>query len=258
MPPTSLHRQPASPASRIVPRAAPIVVIGATGGIGSGIVEALLESGTPVIAVARDGGRLASLHAQMGADARLELVPGSIGSDREGAELASVLGHGRRALGGVVVSVMGARERTRSVDQPATALEATLHENLLPTLVAARHLVPLLVQAQRRLPFVVMGSPCAETPWAGYGPLSVSAAAQRMLVRVLHQELADRSVRVQQLSLGSPVRTAANGSCACPEWPSAIDVGRRVVAALADPHSNEAVVRLDPLPPAAFGTRAIA
>lgn len=249
MPVRSLHRQ-AVPAA---PSAAPIVVIGASGGIGNGIVEALLESGIPVIAVARDGGRLALLRERMGADARLELVPGSIASDREGAELASVLGHGRRALGGMVVSVMGARERTRCVDQPVAALEATLHENLLPTLVAARHLVPLLVQAQRRLPFLVIGSPCADTPWAGYGPLSVSAAAQRMLVRVLHQELADRPVRVQQLTLGSPVRTAANSTCACPEWPSAIEVGRRVVAALADPHSNEAVVRLHPLPVAAAG-----
>jgi NAD(P)-dependent dehydrogenase (short-subunit alcohol dehydrogenase family) len=180
------------------------------------------------------------------------VVPGSVATDAEGAALASVLAALRRPLGGVVVSLSGSRERARLLEQPNAFLEATLQANVLPVLVAARQLVPLLAAAQRRLPFLVLGGPAADVPWAGYGQLSVAASAQRMLVRVLREELADESVRIQQVVVGAPVRTEERSHCACAHWPSALEVGRQVRAVLADTHSREAVVRLAPptqLPP---------
>src|SRR5690606_11245712 len=226
----------------------PVVVIGATGRIGRGVVAALLETGAPVLAVARDATRLAELRMGTGPDPRLGVVPGSVASDAEGAELAAVLRAFRRPLGGVVVSLAGPRERARPMDQPADPLERTLKENVTPVLVAARHLVPLLVSAGKGLPFLVIGGPAADVPWAGYGPHSVAAAAQRMLLRALHDELAGEPVRVQQLVIGSPVCNGQGDQHRCPEWPSALDVGRQVCTALADRHSYDAVRQLIPMP----------
>jgi len=235
------------------PLPAAVVVVGATGAVGSGIVEALLEAGTPVIGVARDAAALEALRERLGNSRLLETVTGSVASERAGAELAAVLDRSRRPLAGVVLSVTGPRERSRVIEQSVDALQATFNTNLFPHLVAARHLLPLLLQSQRRLPFLVIGSPSAEMPWAGYGHISVAAAALRMLVRVLHDEHEGQSVRVQMLTVGAPVRTPQNRTCACPEWPSSIDVGRRVAAVLADPHSNQPLLRYDtnPLPAAA-------
>lgn len=236
-----------SPAPRPHPSLrAPIVVIGATGGVGRGVVAALLEAGTPVLAVARDGERLAALRRASGASVPLGVVPGSVATDAQGAELAGVLRALKRPIGGVVVSISGPRQRARLLEQPADFLTDALQANVLPVLVAARHLVPLLAAAQKRLPFLVLGGPAADVPWAGYGQHSVAASAQRMLVRVLRDELVDQSVRIQQLLVASPVRTEERAHCACPQWPSALEVGRRVRAVLADTHSREAVLRLEP------------
>ncbi|KAA2284122.1 SDR family NAD(P)-dependent oxidoreductase [Arenimonas fontis] len=226
----------------------PVVVIGATGHIGRGVVAALLEAGTPVLAVARDATRLAELRMGTGPDPRLGVIPASLASDAEGEELAAVLRAFRRPLGGVVVCLSGPRQRGRLIEQPADFLERTLNENVTPVLVAARHLVPLLAAAGKGLPFLVIGGPAADVPWAGYGQHSVAAAAQRMLLRVLHDELAGEPVRVQQLVIGSPVCSGRHDEPACPEWPSALDVGHQVCIALADAHSHEAVRRLFPSP----------
>jgi len=227
----------------------PVVVIGATGRVGQGVVVALLEAGTPVLAVARDATRLAELRMATSADPRLGVIPGSVAGDAEGAELAAVLRAFRRPLGGVVVCLSGPRERVRLIDQSADFLQRALNENVTPVLVAARHLVPLLASTGKSLPFLVIGGPAADTPWAGYGQLSVAAAAQRMLLRVLHDELAGEPVRVQQLVIASPVCNGQDSRHRCREWPSALDVGRQVCAALADRQSHEAVRRLLPMPP---------
>lgn len=225
---------------------APVIVIGATGGVGQGIVEALLAAGYPVIAVARDQSRLQALKASCDRPDAITPVPGSLATDADGAALATALRQLRRPFGSIVVSVMGPLERGRLLDQPVDFMRRKLDEDLLPHLVAARHLLPLLYECGRCGPYLMLGGPCAESPWAGYGHLSIGAAALRMLVQVLRQEALAASVRVQQLAVCTPVRTGRDGCCDCPEWPSARDVGRRVVGLIERPETAEAVVRFDP------------
>lgn len=239
---SAVTRKPQRPAAS----SAPIVVIGASGAVGGGVVEALLEAGLPVLAIGRDAERLAALRERVGVHPLLALLPGSVATDADGAALVEVLRRLRRPLGGVVLCIGGARRRGRLLDQPMQALDDALREGVLPHLVAARHLLPMLVEQDRRLPFLVVGGPAANCAWAGYGHLSVNAAALRMLVLSLRLEVAEQSVRIQQLAVGAPVRTADNARCACPEWPSAHEVGRRVCALLAASDSNEAVVDFPP------------
>lgn len=223
---------------------APVLVLGATGVIGRGIVQAAVEAATPVIAVARDPLELECLRTgHAGAD--LTVLPGSVAGDADGAQLAQALRELGRPLAGVVVAVSGSAGRGRLLDRPVEMLQRQLDEDLLPHLVAARHLLPLLSAANRGGSYVLIGGPGSDLPWAGYGHRSVAAAAQRMLACVLHDEARALSVRVQLLSVDRPVCPEPRRAHMCPQWPTAIAIGRRALALIEGVHDEpaRAVVR---------------
>jgi len=206
----------------------PLLILGATGGVGRGVVAAAAKAGRPVIAVARDKAGLQKLQARH-PDADITLLQGSVANEDQGAKLADAVRELGQPLGGVIVAVCGGGGRGRLLDQPATALRRTFDEDLLPHLVAARHLLPLLA-ASKRGGYVLIGGPGGEQPWAGYGRRSIGAAALRMLARVLHDEARSHAVRVQLLLVDTPVRTEENLGHACSRWPDVLAVGQRAIA----------------------------
>jgi NADP-dependent 3-hydroxy acid dehydrogenase YdfG len=207
----------------------PIVVLGATGAIGGGVVQAAVDRGRPVVAIARDAEALADLRARH-PRAAITVLPGSVASDAEGAALAERLRQLGRPLAGVVACLCGQASGGRLIDQPADALRRRLDEDLLPHLAAARHLLPLLAETGRNATYVLVGGPGSEHPWAGYGHRSIGAAAVKMLARVLHDEARMQAVRVQLLTVDRPVCTDARRQQLCPQWPSALAVGQRALA----------------------------
>lgn len=223
-----------------------ILVLGATGTVGGGIVAALLEAGHAVVAVGRSGERLAALKRRCASFRGVELLPGSVASDTDGAALAAALRQRRRPLGAVVASLAGPMERGRLLSQPAEFLRRRLDEDLIPHLAAARHLLPLLADKAGGGDYVVIGGPGAEHPWANYGHASIAASAMCMLARVLHAEAGPLGVRVQLLSVAQPVRTDDNAHYACARWPSARAVGQRVAGLLAAATPPRPVVSFPP------------
>lgn len=243
VPAAKASAQNATAQTRRIARTA-VVVLGATGGVGRGVVEAALASGRPVIAVARDKAGLQCLKGKH-PDADLSVVPGSISSDADGERLVKALRKLGRPIGGVIAAVSASTTRGRLLDHPAAFLRQTLDDDLLPHLAAARHLLPLLSQADRGGTYVLIGGPGADRPWAGYGHRSIATAALRMLARVLHEEARTLGVRVQLMAIESPVCTELNRTHACEQWPSALAVGQRALA-LVEPAGTqpaEAVVR---------------
>src|SRR5260370_29875235 len=79
-----------------------VVVVGATGDAGAGIVRTALGRGWHVVAVARGAARLEALSAQCGNGAALSTMTGSVADDDSARDLAAALGDGHDA---VVVSV---------------------------------------------------------------------------------------------------------------------------------------------------------
>lgn len=228
-----------------------LVILGATGDIGSGVVRAALERGHPVIAVARHADALEALARQYH-DADLTTLPGSVTGDAESAVLADRLRDLGRPFAGIVASVCGSTGRGRVLDQSAGFLRRKLDEDLVPHLAAARHLLPLLAEAGHGN-YLLIGGPGSENPWAGYGHRSISAAALQMLARVLHDEARALDVRVQLLAVDMPVRTDANRKHACNRWPSALTIGQQAVALIERPLPDTPVVRW--APPAGTGLR---
>lgn len=222
-----------------------LVVLGATGAIGRGVVDAALQAGSAVIAVARGCSGLKALEA-LHPNADLTLVRASVATDREGAKLAKALRKLDRPVAGVIAAVCGGGEPGRVLEAPAEVLRRRFDEDVLPHLVAARHLLPLLAAGHDRR-YVLIGGPGSEHPWAGYGHRSIGAAALRMLACALHDEARPLGVRVQLLAVDTPARSDANAAHACPEWPTASDIGRQALAlCLRHGGTPEPVVRYRP------------
>lgn len=209
-----------------------VVVLGASGTVGAGVVAALLEAGSPVLAVGRDMHRLRELAVRYPDEPGLELQSGSVATERAGAALAVQLAGRVRPLRAVIDATAGPRPRsTRVLDAPAARLRRTLDQELLPHLVAARHLLPLLA-GHRDAQFLLVGGPAGERAWSGYGLQSIASAATRMLINVLHEEARPLGVRVQLIGVDAPLQTPENAGQACPGWPRALEVGRCVVKQL--------------------------
>ncbi|HJR73924.1 MAG TPA: SDR family oxidoreductase [Luteimonas sp.] len=226
-----------------------LIVLGATGVVGCGVVQAALDHGWPVVAVARDSEALDALRARH-AGADLVTISAPIHVEADAVKLGERLRALGRPFGGVVATICGGSKRGRLLDQPADFLRRTLDEDLLPHLAAARHLLPLLAASDRGGGYVLIGGPGGEHPWAGYGHDSIAAAALRMLARVLHDEARAYPVRVQLLAVDSPLRTPANSKHACSQWPNALAVGQRALALLERSAAApaHAVVRYAPRP----------
>lgn len=222
----------------------PVLVLGATGGLGIGLVDALLEAGHPALAVGDDPEQLDVLIRRFNGPGQLKTLLGSVADDGQAAALAQAVRKLPRPPLAAIVSLKCSFERGRLLDQPADFLEGKLRAGVLAHLHAARHLIPLLAESGRCARYLVIGGPFADAPWLGYGHLSVAAAAARMLTQVLRQETADTPVRVQQLVVGSPVRTEDNARCACPEWLDALTVGRHAVAVLDRDDATDTFIRV--------------
>lgn len=203
---------------------APILIVGADGLLGSALVASFVAAGRPVVAVGGTGT----------ADPRVTRLAGSVDDDAAAGRLAESVGRLPALPVGAVVNLLRQCDGGRVLDAPPGLLERKLREDLLPQAHAARRLIPVLASGSRVARYLVVGIPYAGTPWLGYGHQSIAAAATRMLVEILRQETADLPVRVQQLTLDTPIRGVGGLTCACTDWPDAADVARRAVETLAD------------------------
>jgi 3-oxoacyl-[acyl-carrier protein] reductase len=197
-----------------------VLVIGGTGGVGEGIVDALLEHGrfARVIVSSRDEARLAAFGARRDAHQKLVTVQGGVDDlDAARALLEAARSHG--PLSAVVASLGGWWEGPPLTGLDPVAWNAALATLLTPHFIAARTFIPALAEAGTRYLFI--GGGAATRPVLGATLVSIAGAAQIMLVRALVAERPDRaSPIIQQLSIDGPVAT--NAAHHGPETPGEI------------------------------------
>lgn len=245
----------------IVPVTAPaIVVLGATGDIGRGVVQAAVESGRAVVAVADDVDGLRRM-VERHPFALLTTVFAALHNDAAAAHLAVQLREAGQPLSGVVAAIAGKRVCGSLINQSVDVLRQALDDDLMPHLFAARHLLPLL-PSNGSHGYVLIGGPGGDYPWAGYGHCSIAASALRMLARVLHDEAGRAGLRVQLLSLDAPVGSDDGTACTGMGWPNALAVGQQAISMLAASGQPAApIVRFpttNPRPTASAPRRAMA
>lgn len=205
----------------------PLLVLGGRGDAGPELVSHLLDAGWPIYLV---DPRPLELRAQIArAEAgRLSVIEGGIDDDAAAAHLAARL-RLLRPLPGAVLSIADSGfPPGRLLDHDGARLRQRLEQDLLPQLAAVRHLLPVLVDSGRPCTWLILGGPASETPWSGYGHVSVSAAALRSLVEVLREETRNLPVRIRQLSVCSPIRSERNRAHACSDWPNPYEVAHRI------------------------------
>lgn len=222
-----------------------VIVIGASGGIGSGVVARLLADGYAVVAVGRHRDTLLGLADRLKQPAELTLLPASVESESNGRDLVQQLVALRRRYAGAVVAIGPNRDCGRLMDRDEVFLEDRLHAHVVSQFTAARHLVPFLAQGSPNALFLSIASGATEKPWPELGHFSIASAALRMLGKVIHAESQALPVRVQQLALDGPVHTHRNGDYADSEWIDVGRVGQAVSELLQNSDGTAAVVRLD-------------
>lgn len=223
-----------------------VVVLGATGNIGREVTARLLSGGgRRVVAVARNVPRLQALAKKLDAHDRLVIVPGSLAGEFDAAGIARSVREQGHPIVAVVSALRGAVDSGRLLDRPAPTLARTLEADVITPFIAAKHFLPLLAESGRHGLYLLLGGPMGACAWSGYGHLSIAAAALQMMTNVVREEAKDLPVIVQQLQVGTPVRSDANKDCACPEWLAADDVARRVVELIDHRDATQPIVHLD-------------
>jgi len=180
-----------------------IIVTGASGALGSGVVRALSASGSRVLAVDRDAARAAQVFAGV-ANCRV------LGFDVSSAEAwQSALGDS--PISGAVLVAGTWKGGARLFDAGGDAIWSTvMSANLETTRVALQALLPRLVAAKAGS-IVAIGSRTAPRPWEGAraAAYAASKAAVLALVQATAAEVLADNVRINAV-LPSTIDTPAN------------------------------------------------
>jgi NAD(P)-dependent dehydrogenase (short-subunit alcohol dehydrogenase family) len=229
-----------------------VFVGGGAGEVGEGVVRALLQAGARVGVASRSEARLVELRARIGDGlaARLTTFVGEPGTEAGAARLPVELVARLGGIDAAVASLGGWWQGGRLVDVALAQWNQILADNLTAHFATARVLLPLVTA--RSGTYVLLNGAAAEQPVPSAGPISVAAAAQTMLARVLAAE-ACPGTRVVSVVIATPVvtRSRPRGRAG---WLSADEIGAYVAALIAggDAVRNGEARRLDR---AEFGRR---
>jgi NAD(P)-dependent dehydrogenase (short-subunit alcohol dehydrogenase family) len=207
-----------------------VLVAGAASGIGESIVRCLLGGGAAqVFGTSRTRERLEALSARLEADvrARFEPIVGDAG-DFEGAQS---IADRVAAAGGVdaVIAILGRGwwEGGALLDTTPDTWNAIMNEMLTGHFAFARAIIPMLAARPDSL-YLSLGGGSAFEPTPKAGLVSISAAGQLMLTRVLARECGPQPPRIAELVINGPVNTAESRHFAQPQWITDDEVGEIV------------------------------
>ncbi len=209
-----------------------LVVIGATGDVGRGIVAVLLAEGHEVAAVARNLARLEALRQELGAPAGLHIVRGSLSDDAGGAKLLEAVRAVHSTIDGVAVAINAPRERADLLAVGSDRFSGFLASDLVAHFTAAKTFVPALPPGGT---YVGIGGGSADFILEGGAHMSVAQAGLRMLHRGLAFEAEPLGVHLKQLTVASVVNGATTRAHADPAWVTAEEIGAQVAAMIARP-----------------------
>lgn len=208
-----------------------VLVIGGAGGVGEGVVRALLAAGATAIAAGRSLERLEDLAARV-ADSRLVTVALDAldaGLDDRASELAEQYG----PFDAVVVSVAswGEQGRKMALDLTDAEWENLIAGNLTSVFRLYRAFLPHVAESGILLQLNGMS---ADIPFPGNAGVALTAAATKSLTRTIAAELGGRGPRIYEVILGM-IRTRPRALAGIDDesWIPATDVGKHITELVA-------------------------
>lgn len=221
-----------------------IMVIGATGDVGQGLVHAGLDKGWRVIAAARDAAKADALAAVFSGRPLMTAV-----GDLSSLAAADVLRQTAvKAAGGpldaVVVSVNAPNRPSTLLDMPVERLAEMFEANVLTHFLAAQTFLPHLPASGV---FIGIGGGTADFVMPGLGHVSMGQAALRMMYRAIARDRrGETGPQIKELMIVSKVNGASTRHTAQPEWLTDVEVGRHVCAMVEAPQNfKDTVIRLE-------------
>jgi NAD(P)-dependent dehydrogenase (short-subunit alcohol dehydrogenase family) len=207
-----------------------LLVVGASGDVGRGIVEAAMLSGRRVVAAGREAGRLEPLR-NLGGPERLALASGDLAGETAALRLWEAAHGAFGEVSDVVVSVSAANAAAPLLTRSLEDMAAVLAGNVLTHFVAAKVFLPRLPQAGL---LIGIGGGTADFIFPGMAPVSMGQAALRMLYRGLAKEC-KAGAQPRELLIVSMVAGQSNRAAAQPDWVTDREVGTHVCAILDAP-----------------------
>ncbi|GGL12646.1 SDR family NAD(P)-dependent oxidoreductase [Nocardia jinanensis] len=208
-----------------------VVVVGATGDVGYGVVARCLARGWPVTAVGRRPEALAALADEKWAgSAPLRVHTGSIADDAAAAALRDEIDIGR--FDAVVLAVSTQWPGRPLAETDYADLSTFFGAYLRAHLAAAKAFLPAMSADSR---FIGIGGGMADFVVPGLVPVSMMQAAQRMLYRGLHQENKGSGIEIREVMVVSKVNGRSNRAGADPRWLTDSEIGEHVCAVIAAP-----------------------
>jgi NAD(P)-dependent dehydrogenase (short-subunit alcohol dehydrogenase family) len=187
----------------------PVLVTGATGGLGGAVVADLLEAGHDVVAAYIQGKDRDGLRDRLGARGEgLRFVEGELGSERGARRTVERAGEGE-ALGGLVHLAGGFAMGGRLHEADDDTFEHMVELNLMLAYRTARAALGPMVEAGRGGAMVFVGARAALDPFSGGAAYATSKAALLALMKSIAVEYLDDGIRANAV-LPSVIDTAAN------------------------------------------------
>lgn len=211
------------------------LVAGGAGVAGASITAGIARRGGTVIVPSRSERRLTALRAELAPSLNplIHMAEADVGVP-EGAERLRdrvVSQHGR--LDGVVASLGGWWEGAPLTEVSLPVWERILRENLTSHFVVARAFLPLLADRQDGV-YVAMAGIAARQPEPRAAPVSVTGAAQTMMMRTLRAQYAGTPLRLHEVTVLTPIVTGRweSGRPRRPGWIGGAEVGDYVARVL--------------------------
>ena len=217
------------------------MVAGGAGGVGEGIVRALLAAGHTVIVPSRSLAKLEYLRARLEPvnAAKLINIVGDIGEAETAAEIRDRIAHELGRLDAVVPSLGGWWEGGPLIDVPVGLWDELMVEFLRAHFVFAHTFIPVLRDQPGGGRYIGIGGGAAYFPVPNAAPVSIAAAAQLMMTRALRAEIPNPDLDILELVVDGPVNTRDSEGIATPDWITADEVGA-IVADLVETGRTDA------------------
>lgn len=207
-----------------------VVVGGGTGGVGEGIVRVCMNAGATVIVPFRNEAKLKRLQEYVEGLPSGELVPVNARlDDEESMEQFNQTLRARNDTIDLAVACLGGWYYGYSLHRmPTSDWFSVMNNNLTTHFLFMRAVLSVLHEKNHGCYFMINGG-ASKLVAPDSGIISIVAAAQKMMTKVLSQEAFGTNVRVHGVVAFNPVKTRDRMGDMVDEWLTAEEVGQYVV-----------------------------